>query len=223
MTYFSEDFVQFFKELAANNNKEWFDLNRKRYEQQVKDPFKNFVSDLIAEVKKIDKQIDIEAKDAIFRINRDIRFSKDKTPYKLHRSAVVSVGGKKDKTTPGLYIQLGPEDVRIYGGLYQLDRDELYDVREYIVNNGAQFKKIINASDFVSLYGGKLHGERNKIIPKEFKAAGENQPLIYNKSWYYFVKYEPDLCFSDKLMDIVLKAYKVGRPMQEYFIKALMR
>ena len=90
MKYFSSDYLEFFKELAPNNNKDWFDKNRKRYIDSVKEPFKKFVTDLIQEISKVDDEVQIEAKDAIFRINRDIRFSKDKTPYKLNNSAIIS-------------------------------------------------------------------------------------------------------------------------------------
>ena len=107
MKYFTQDYLDFFKELAANNHKEWFDENRKRYEKSVKDPFKKFVEALIAETHKFDPSVNIEAKDAIFRINRDIRFSKDKTPYKLDRSAIISSGGRKDHSIPGFYIATG--------------------------------------------------------------------------------------------------------------------
>ncbi|MCB0770562.1 MAG: DUF2461 family protein, partial [Flavobacteriales bacterium] len=80
MAHFTSDFNQFYKDLAKNNNKEWFDANRKRYEMSVKKPFLDLVSAVIAKVGKVDKNVRIEAKEAIFRINRDIRFSKDKTP-----------------------------------------------------------------------------------------------------------------------------------------------
>ena len=96
MQYFIPDFIEFFKELAANNNKDWFDINRKRYTDVIKEPFKKFVLDLIVEVGKVNPKIkDIEPKDCIFRINRDIRFSKDKTPYKMNVSALIAPGGKR--------------------------------------------------------------------------------------------------------------------------------
>ena len=94
---FEKDFIDFFKELAQNNNKEWFDSNRKRYESSIKKPFKEFISKLISEIQLHDSEVLIEPKDAIFRINRDIRFSKDKTPYKLQTSAIVSAGGRKNR------------------------------------------------------------------------------------------------------------------------------
>lgn len=222
MKYFSIDFTQFFKELAANNHKDWFDENRKRYEKEVKEPFKEFIAALIKEVQKDDRTIQIEPKDAIFRINRDIRFSKDKTPYKLHCSAVVTRGGKKDKTTPGIYVQLGPEDARIYGGAHMLDKDELYDIREYITQNLTKFNKIISNKAFTSTFG-EIHGETNKVIPKEFKAAASKQPLIYNKSFYYYTKFDPDIIATDKLMPSLMEAYQAGKPMKDFLTKALRR
>ena len=97
MAYFTKDFIDFFKELAANNKKEWFDFNRKRYEKSVKQPFAEFVQEMIDRIRADDPKVDISTKDAIFRINRDVRFSKDKTPYKTHMAAIVSARGKKDK------------------------------------------------------------------------------------------------------------------------------
>ena len=78
--YFTPAFNKFFIDLAPNNNKDWFDVNRNRYEQDVKLPFRGFTADVIKEISKIDPTVKMEAKDAIFRINRDIRFSKDKYP-----------------------------------------------------------------------------------------------------------------------------------------------
>ena len=99
MAYFTNEYFAFFKELAGNNNKDWFDANRKRYEEHVKDPFKHFLQDLINAIKVLDDRIDLTPNQAGFRINRDIRFSKDKTPYKLNRSAIISPGGTKNKST----------------------------------------------------------------------------------------------------------------------------
>jgi hypothetical protein len=103
MTCFTTDFNAFFMDLAKNNNKEWFDANRKRYESSVKKPFHAFVGEAIQRIGKLDRTVAIEPKEAIFRINRDIRFSKDKTPYKLSCSAIISPAGRKDHAVPGLY------------------------------------------------------------------------------------------------------------------------
>jgi uncharacterized protein (TIGR02453 family) len=220
MAYFSKDFIQFFKDLAGNNNKEWFDENRKRYEREVKDPFKKFVQDVIDMVSKHDPKVGIEPKDAIFRINRDIRFSKDKTPYKTNVSAIVSPIGKKDKTNPGLYFELTPEHVRIYGGVYMTDKEQLYSVRSHIVENLKEFEKIISDKKFVDVYG-EVRGEKNKVIPSEFKEAAEKQPLIFNKQFYYFTQFEPELVLKDDLLNTFEDAYKVSLPIADFLSKAL--
>lgn len=84
MQYFTQEYIDFFKYLSNNNHKEWFHDNIKRYENNIKKPFLNFVTSLIEEVSKIDDEVNLDAKKCISRINRDIRFSKDKTPYNLH-------------------------------------------------------------------------------------------------------------------------------------------
>jgi len=143
MKYFDKNFIDFLKELPANNNSEWFNTNRKRYETEVKKPFEFFVTDLIHKMKAHFPVLDITHKDAIFRINRDIRFSKDKSPYKIHVSAAVAPGGKKDLTNPGLYIQLSAEDVRLYSGLYELSNLDLEKIRVKIASETDRFLKII--------------------------------------------------------------------------------
>ena len=135
MKYFEPDYLEFFKELAANNNKEWFDANRKRYETIVRDPFKNFIAELLNRLSELDPELDIEPKDVIFRINRDIRFSKDKTPYKTNNSAVISPEGRKNKNHPGIYIEFGPEKMAFYGGIYMPSPTEVLRVRTYMSQN----------------------------------------------------------------------------------------
>lgn len=221
MPYFEEDFLQFFIDLAPNNHKDWFDENRKRYHKSVKEPFKTFVERMIALVLEEEKHWgELEAKNCIFRINRDVRFSKDKTPYKMKVSAAIVDGGKKNHTTPGLYFELGPEDIRIYGGVYQLEKEQLLVVREAIADNLEEFKKAVNNPQFKAVYG-EIHGDKNKIIPKHLKVAAEKEPLIFNKNWYYFAKFEPEKLLSEDFDKFVLDIYKAGNPVKSFFEKHL--
>ena len=219
MAYFNQDFLDFFKELEKNNNKEWFNENKKRYEQSVKEPFKAFVQELIDRLNEYEP-IAITTSEAIFRINRDIRFSKDKTPYKTQVSAIISPGGKKDKTTPGIYVQLSVEDVRVYSGAHMLDKDQLSDVRHYIADNLEEFDQLINAKDFKDKFG-EILGEKNKRIPKELEEAGQTQPLIYNKSFYYFTKFDSKIVLKDDLLDTIIDHYKITFGLKAFFTKAL--
>ena len=220
MQYFSSDFLDFFKELAPNNNKDWFDINRKRYKDSVKDPFDKFVTDLIERIHEHDKKIEITYKEAVFRINRDIRFSKDKSPYKLNRSAIISPKGRKDKSFPGLYLEINPEFYRIYGGVYQPDKEQLYNIREEICKNPGKLKKLVDAKEFQK-YFGEIRGEKNKIIPKEFKDLGEKHPIIYHKQFYWFTELEPEVVLTEELMDKTIEIYLANKKLMDYFAKAI--
>jgi uncharacterized protein (TIGR02453 family) len=220
MAYLEQDFLQFFMDLAGNNNKEWFDANRSRYEQQVREPFKVLVRDLITEVKKVEPAIDVEPKDCIFRINRDIRFSKDKTPYKLHTGAVIAPGGRKDMVNPGLYIELNPEHMRIYSGVYMPDKNLLYAIRERMATNPEQFAKLLKAKSFKTHFRGEILGDKNKVLPKEFKQAAEQQPLIFNKAFYYYNELDPTTCLQDDVVKICVDHFKAARPMNAFLMGA---
>ncbi len=214
---FTQDFLDFFIELASNNNKDWFDQNRSRYEKNVKEPFKYFVQQLITEFSKIDPKFkETEPKDCIFRINRDIRFSKDKSPYKLQVSAVISPEGKKSRAIDGIYIELTPEHVRVYGGVYEVDKDDLQSIREGIAKNLNEFSKLISNQDFRKVFG-ELRGEKNKVLPKELKNAGEQEPLMYNKQWYFFTEFDPEIILEQDLIKRVIEVYKVARPVEQFF------
>ena len=187
----------------------------------IKDPFYNFVDEMIPEIAKIDKSdYDVTSKDSVFRVNRDIRFSKDKSPYKLKMSAIISPGGKKDKTYPGLYFEMGPEHFRIYGGVFALDKDQLYDIRESIVKNLKKFDKLVNEKTFKSEYG-EIHGAKNKIIPKEFKEAAAKQDLIFNKNWYYYKTFDAEIILQEDFKQIILDHYKISKPVKVFFEKAI--
>lgn len=223
MVFFSADYLNFFIELAANNNKDWFDLNRKRYEQNVKKPFADFVQHLIDLLAAKDPTFkDLEAKDCIFRINRDIRFSKDKSPYKMMCSAVIAPEGKKSKAVNGVYIELGPEHMRVYGGVYEIDKEDLEIVRDTIAQDVLEFQKAYKNPIFVKTFG-EILGERNKIIPTHLREAASIEPLIFNKQWYFYTQFEPEMILQNNLDQIVVACYKAGRPVEEFFNKLIKR
>ncbi|MEQ9424403.1 MAG: DUF2461 domain-containing protein [Cyclobacteriaceae bacterium] len=215
MAYFSKEFQKFFKELEKNNEKEWFHGNKKRYEKEVKEPFITFLTDLIDAVQEVDGTIPHTAKEGMMRINKDIRFSKDKTPYKTHMAAIISSHGKKDMRLPGMYIQLSNEDVRMYSGCHSMEKDDLMSLRRHIKNNATQFDKLINDKKFKSVFG-EVHGQKNKRLPPEFQEAAEMQPLIANKGFYYFKNYSPDLILDDKIISKLVKDYSAGNDLGQF-------
>jgi uncharacterized protein (TIGR02453 family) len=220
MAWFSADFNQFFKDLAKNNNKEWFDANRKRYETSVKQPFEAFVGEAIKRIGKVDKTIRIEPKEAIFRIHKDVRFSKDKTPYKLHTSAIISPAGRKDHSIPGMYFELGPESVKFYGGAYAPEKKQLFAIRSAILSDGKGFRKVIGAASFVEHFA-EVKGDANKVLPPEFKAAAVKEPLIANKQFYVLAEQPAKLVAAPDLMDVLLEQHKAMAPFNHWLAKAM--
>ncbi len=218
--YFEQDFLEFFKELAANNHKEWFDENRKRYEKTVKKPFGEFVKDLIDSIAAVDPLIQIQPKDAIFRINRDIRFSPDKSPYKLNVSAIISPRGRKDHSDPGLYIDFGPEKVMVGGGAYFIPSDKLAALRKYIAHNLERFKTVTEDPVFLKHYK-EIKGEEHKRLPKELKEASESQPLLFKKQLYYMAELPPGTVLKGTLLDTIMDYYRASIPVKEFLKEGL--
>jgi len=216
MAWFEKEFVAFFLELELNNHKDWFHENKKRYEKYVKEPFHNFVSEMISRIQKDNPSITLEAKDAVFRINRDIRFSSDKRPYKNHVSAVISEGGRKNLAVPGSYIEFKAEGIQYYGGAHHIEKEPLQRVRQLIAKNPQEFNKIIKDKKFVESFGQVL-GEKNKRLPKELEAAAEIQPLLFNKNFYYGARLDVSLLFDDKLADAIFNLYKAGKSFNNFF------
>lgn len=217
MAWFTADFNRFFKELAANNSKDWFDDQRARYLQAVKEPFERFTAEMIARVARLDPQVRIAPKDAIFRINRDVRFSKDKAPYKLNRSALITAGGRKAMSAPGIYFELGPEQVAVYGGAYMPDKEQLWELRDRMARQPAKFKNLYQDKDFKKLFG-TIRGDRNKVLPAEFKTAAAKEPLLFNKQFYYGAELPAKLVTDPQLPDRLMDHYRAMAPMNKFLL-----
>ena len=222
MTHFSEDFLLFFKDLAANNHKDWFDKNRSRYHNSVKTPFDEFVQHLIESTRSLDPDIpaDMSYKSSIFRINRDIRFSKDKTPYKLNRSAVIGPNGKKDHNTPSLYFETGPEHLRIYTGVYAPSKDIIESIRYAIMDNHDEFRGIIDSNQFKETFG-TVKGEVNKVLRTPFKDAAKEEPLLFNKSWYVYKTFPAETILRPNVLETITSNYALLVPFRDFLRKAI--
>ncbi len=217
---FSQSYLSFFKDLAQNNNTEWFNANKKTYEKEVKKPFEAFVQKIITEIHQITPEILIEPKDAIFRINKDVRFSADKSPYKTEMSAVISKAGKKGNPCPGLYINLGPEKAIIASGLKMLEKEQLKEVRHHIADNLDAFESIIQNAAFKSAFG-EIQGEKIKRLPEEFKEAAQKQALIYNTSFLATTELLAEDIIKPDFADQVINLYKLTLPFAMFFKEPL--
>lgn len=216
----TKEYFAFFSQLEKNNTKEWFDANRATYEQYVKEPFKNLVQELIERVRTIEPTLHVEAKDAIYRINRDIRFSKDKIPYKTHLAGHINLRGKKAMGYPGFYFEVGAKGGAVGGGSYMPEKEELASIRDLIQHEGKDLHKLLKAKHFATLFGD-LKGEKNKLIPAEFKDAAAKEPLIMNKQFYYWADIPKSVFTSQDCVKTLVEYYKAAKPLNDFFAKAL--
>jgi uncharacterized protein (TIGR02453 family) len=216
-SYLNDVFRKFFIELAKNNHKDWFDLNRERYYDDVKKPFENIVNDVITQLRKTEDLGQIEAKDCLFRINRDIRFSKDKTPYKLHLSASISKYGKKDFENPGFYFEIGAEHINIYSGIYQPSKISLNNLRNYISNNYTELDKILANAKFKTIFG-TIKGEKAKRLPSELN---NSHPYLFNKQCYIHHQVETHTLIDKDIVEYLISIFKTAQPINNYLKQAL--
>lgn len=212
--------LKFLKDLKKNNNKPWFDANRKRYEAAKAD-FVLFVEELIGVISKFDPAVSsLQPKDCIFRINRDIRFSKDKSPYKTNMGTYINPGGKK-VNTPGYYFHCEPGQNFAAGGLYVPEPSVLAKVRQEIDYNFNEWQKIINQKSFKQNFPAV---DGIEVLSRPPKGYSEENPAIeYLKMKSYIVsKPLPDTLLTDKtLLTEVAKLYRTMKPMIDFLNHAM--
>jgi uncharacterized protein (TIGR02453 family) len=217
---FTPSYISFFKNLSQNNNTAWFNENKKTYEKEVKKPFEAFIQKLIDEIHQISPDIFIKPGDAIFRINKDVRFSEDKTPYKTEMSAAISKYGKKGNTCPGLYIRLGADTAMIGCGAMSVEKEQLQDIRYMIADNLAAFESIIADKEFKATFG-EVKGDKHKRLPEELRQAAEKQPLIYNTTFYVTTQIPADQIAQPDFVSKVVGLYKLMLPFGMFFKESI--
>lgn len=220
MRHFTQEYLDFFEELSYNNSKEWFDANRKRYQKYVKNPFEDFVTEVILKINEFDPEILISPKASVFRINRDIRFTKDKTPYKTHMGASISRTKRKEEDFAGYYVHLSPFESSIGGGVYFINKGGLNSIRQFILDQPDRFEAIAYKSDFISTFG-EIRGDRLKRIPKELKEVADRIPHIANKQFYFMKELDPSLILSDDLVDTIVSYFKIAYPFNRLMREAI--
>lgn len=164
--------LQFLKDLEKNNNREWFNENKNHY-LEAKEDVELFIENLIQEIAQFDEEIlKIDPKKAVFRIYRDIRFSKDKTPYKTHFGASLGMG--KGSKISGYYIHIEPGKSFLAGGVYNPESAVLKQIRNEIRANGDDLLKIIEQKDFRNNFRGLSVEHKLQRVPAGFE---KNHPM----------------------------------------------
>ncbi|MFT7183857.1 MAG: hypothetical protein ACI9QC_000182 [Oceanicoccus sp.] len=221
MPFFTKDYHQFLSSLNKNNNRVWFNEHKQDYIDHVKKPFEKFIEILLLKSRSVDDSIMITPKESIFRIYRDVRFRKDKTPYKTNMSASISRYGRKKMLHPGIFVQLGVDGLMLASGTFHPDPSTRDKIRDYMAENLSEFKKIINEKQFKK-YWGEIQGEKSKVLAKEYKQIINEEPLIANKQFYVIAKLtDPKILISKDLDKTILTHFKAVKPLATFLTKAM--
>jgi len=214
--------LKFLKDLQKNNNKPWFDAHRKQYED-AKTDFASFIQVLIDKHGKKDESIaHLKAKDCTFRINRDVRFSKDKSPYKNNMGGYMGRGGKKSPFA-GYYFQYQPGRCFAGGGLWMPMPPELSKVRQEIDYNFNEFKKIIGSKKFKSVYGDLSRDAEYVLtrVPKGYETDNPAAEYLKLKSFVSLVFFKDADATSKDLTKKVLTAFETLQPLVEFINRSI--
>ena len=214
--------IKFLKDLKKNNNKPWFDANRKIYEV-AKTDFAGFIQKVIDLHSKKDPSIkSLVAKNCMFRINRDVRFSKDKSPYKTNFGAYINSGGKKS-LFGGYYFHCEPGQSFMGGGLWMPMPPELNKVRQEIDYNFADFKKIINSKKFKSVYSDLSRDAEYVLtrVPKGYEADNPAADYLKMKSFVGLTTIKDADLTSKELTKKTVAAFEALQPVITFINKSL--
>lgn len=217
----AEPILKFLKNIAKNNNRDWFEKNKPVY-LEVKSSFDDFLEDLHKELLKFDEGLGgINPRKLAFRIYRDVRFSKDKRPYKVNMGAGFSPKGKMEQE-PGYYIHIEPGNKSfVAGGMYMPAPDALAKIRQEIDYNPDKLLKILNSKKFKENFGELDDFDRLKTAPKGFPKDHPHLDLLKNKSFivsHYFTDVEvKDKRFAKSVADIC----KTIKPLNDYIKEAI--
>lgn len=212
---FSENTIMYLKNLRGNNNKIWFNETKSDYEKYLLGKFQDLVIELGPSMLEIDSYFDINPKKCISRIYRDVRFSKDKSPYRANMWLSFKRVFKDWKTEPTYYFEISPENYRFGMGFYNMPREVMEKLRDLIVNGDEEFNKIFNLYKNQKLF--KLKGDMykrvlNDNIEVEFREW-------YQKKEIYFVceRNIDELLYSKELSAELLHGFKLLAPIYEFF------
>ncbi len=213
--------MSFLAELKENNNRDWFQENKSRYEE-AKNDMLDLTDHLIASVVRFDNDIKgLISKDCLFRIYRDVRFAKDKSPYKTNMGSYINKGGRKSPNA-GYYLHLEPGDGSfVAGGMHCPQPDVLKKVRDDIDYHFDEFKEIISAPDFYNFYGELGVEDKLKRPPKGFSADNPAIEYLKLKSVICFRRLTDEEVLDTKLVDLALEGFQKMYPLNQFLNRVL--
>jgi uncharacterized protein (TIGR02453 family) len=216
-SHFDPELFRFFKELKANNRRDWFEQHKPRYESAVKQPLLRFIADFGSRLRTLSKQFAADPKPSggsMFRIHRDTRFAKDKSPYKVHAAAHFPHRSATEMHTPGFYLHLEPGNSMGGGGMWHPDAPVLKQVRDRIVERPRDWKEVVSEDI-------EILGETLKRPPAGYDAEHPFVADLKRKDFYVMTEFsEREVCAPD-FMDRYVDACRTAGPLVRFLTKAV--
>jgi len=208
---FPPEMPRFFRQLKKNNNREWFQANKATYEEKVKAPMAELVEDLNREFASMAPDFVTDPAKAIYRIYRDTRFSKDKTPYKDHIGALFIHRSLDKHTSAGFYVSASDDEVEVAGGVYMPGPGEILVLRNMFAERYEEFRALTENRPFRAL-AGELKGEELSRMPMGFPSDHPAGSLLRRKQWYFYVTLDGGLATSNRMLPEVRKRFAAMLP-----------
>lgn len=212
-----QELSRFLFELSENNNRPWFIMNKPRYDI-LRVEFLEFVTQLIAEISQFDPEIKhCNPKKSLFRINRDVRFGADKSPYKTNFSASILPSGRKKPSEgggPAYYFQIGADNRLFFAvGEYMPPADRLREIRNHIVSDGLGFNKLLKNKAFISTFGGLQDEAKLVRPPKGFSADEAHIEFLKHKSYIVWAECQLDDMYEEETRKKIITSFKAAYPL----------
>jgi uncharacterized protein (TIGR02453 family) len=205
---FSPDILKFLQELSSNNTRDWFAEHRDRYDNNVRLPAKQLIAAMADRFDELHIHYKADDKTSMFRIHRDTRFSKDKSPYKTNVGLFFpfigtnsTVGKAVEK--PGIYCHIEPGNCAIGGGIYMPTPDQLKAIRARIYNHHEEWDEIIHSRQFTTIFAAGIHGESLKTMPRGYEPNHTASEYIRKKQWYVWETFDESVLFTEEIIDIL--------------------
>ncbi len=216
---FPPEGIAFLRKLESHNTRPWFTRHKPEYEEYVKHPMQSFISSMQQPMLAVAPEMNVDAKKSMFRIYRDTRFSKDKTPYKTHVAAVFHPRGHWESSA-GFYVHIEPNRIYAGGGIYIPDGAQLKRIRRAIMDRDKEFLAIVCDKSFVRRFK-KLEGEKLQRAPLGFSIDHPMIEWLKHKSFFTGVEWDVRECATGKFVDKVNGVYEDLLPLVRFLNDAL--
>jgi uncharacterized protein (TIGR02453 family) len=221
-SHFTPELFKFLRELKQNNNRHWFLANKERYEKTVRNPFLDFIGELGPPLRKISRHLWVDSSPtggSMFRIYRDARFSKDKSPYKTHVAARFPISQNRDVHSPGYYLHLEPLEVFGGGGIWRPEPPVLSLIRDFLAHHPRRWKEVFSDRKLKRLC--VFDGEKLQRPPKGYDPNHELIEFLKYKDFFFYTQFNEKQACSAGFLGRVVESCEAASPFMEFLAHAL--